>query len=104
MMEALFRAEAWGFMLQPVSPDNEAAVCQSMVEGCRSALSAYETTIDEDLRLLGSGEVEEGSVEQMAVLVRSRSYVNTSRPVTSFTGALYVLGTSLYSPVGVQHS
>ncbi len=35
MLEALFRADAWGFMLQPVSPDNERAVCQSMIDGCR---------------------------------------------------------------------
>jgi hypothetical protein len=35
MLEALFRNEAWGFMLQPVSQENERAVCQSMVDGCR---------------------------------------------------------------------
>lgn len=35
MLEALFRNEAWGFMLQPVSQENEKAVCQSMVDGCR---------------------------------------------------------------------
>ena len=35
MLEALFRNEAWGFMLQPVSQENEKALCQSMVDGCR---------------------------------------------------------------------
>ena len=35
MLEALFRNDAWGFMLQPVSQENEQAVCQSMVDGCR---------------------------------------------------------------------
>ena len=37
MLEALFRTDAWGFMLQPVSPENERAVCQSMIDGCRCA-------------------------------------------------------------------
>ena len=37
MMEALFRSEAWDFMLQPVSPANEKAVCESMIAGCRCA-------------------------------------------------------------------
>ena len=35
MMEALFRNDAWGFMLQPVSIENESAVCESMIAGCR---------------------------------------------------------------------
>ena len=35
LLEALFRNETWGFMLQPVSQANEEALCQSMVDGCR---------------------------------------------------------------------
>lgn len=35
LLEALFRNETWGFMLQPVSQANEDAICQSMVDGCR---------------------------------------------------------------------
>lgn len=39
LLEALFRNETWDFMLQPVSRENEDALCQSMIAGCRSALS-----------------------------------------------------------------
>ena len=38
LMEALFRNEVWGFMQLPVSRENEAAACHSMIEGCRSDL------------------------------------------------------------------
>ncbi len=38
MLEPLFRNEAWGFMLAPVSEANERAVYQSMADGCRAAL------------------------------------------------------------------
>lgn len=46
MLEALFRNEAWGFMLQPVSQENEKAVCQSMVDGCRCESSHVGLCID----------------------------------------------------------
>lgn len=35
LLEALFRTEVWGFMQQPVSEDNERAVCDSMILGCK---------------------------------------------------------------------
>ena len=38
LLEALFRNEAWGHMLAPVSQPNEHAVYQSMLEGCRAGL------------------------------------------------------------------
>ncbi len=38
LLEALFRNEAWGHMLAPVSEANERAVYQSMLEGCQAAL------------------------------------------------------------------
>jgi len=38
LLEALFRNEAWGHMLAPVSQANEHAVYQSMLEGCQAAL------------------------------------------------------------------
>jgi [ribulose-bisphosphate carboxylase]-lysine N-methyltransferase len=38
LLEALFRSEAWGHMLAPVSEANERAVYQSMLEGCQAAL------------------------------------------------------------------
>ena len=38
LLEALFRNEAWGHMLAPISEANERAVYQSMLEGCQAAL------------------------------------------------------------------
>lgn len=35
LMEALFRNEVWGFMQLPVSKENEAGACRSMIDGCR---------------------------------------------------------------------
>ena len=52
LMESIFRNEAWGHMLEPVSQDNEAAVCESMVAGCEAALSAFTTSLAEDIRAL----------------------------------------------------
>lgn len=51
-MEPLFRNEAWGHMLAPVSEANERAVYESMMDGCRAALQGYATTIDDDLLAL----------------------------------------------------
>ena len=41
LLEALFRNEAWGHMLAPISEANERAVYQSMLEGCQAALDGY---------------------------------------------------------------
>ena len=38
LLESLFRNDAWGHMLKPVSEANERAVYQSMADGCRGAL------------------------------------------------------------------
>lgn len=67
LLEPLFRNEAWGFMLSPVSEANERAVYVSMAEGCRAALQGYKTSIDEDLHLLR--EVRPGSRLHKAILV-----------------------------------
>ena len=68
LLEALFRNEAWAHVSLPVSRDNEEAVCTSMLEGLRSALEGYPTTIEEDMEILGQ---EDLSVrKQMAVIVR----------------------------------
>jgi Rubisco LSMT substrate-binding len=58
-------------MLLPVSEENEAAVCQSMIDGCREALRLYGSSIDEDLRLLRNSEkAAPGSREELAITVR----------------------------------
>jgi len=38
LLESLFRNDAWGFLLKPVSLENETAVFTSMMEGCRYEL------------------------------------------------------------------
>lgn len=71
LLEALFRNDAWGFMMQPVSEANEDALCRSMIEGCREALSAYPSSIDEDLELLRDDDaVPRGSATRAAVMIR----------------------------------
>ncbi|KAK9826401.1 hypothetical protein WJX81_000123 [Elliptochloris bilobata] len=68
LLEPLFRNEAWGFMLAPVSEANERAVYQSMADGCRAALQGYAGGIEADLRAARS--TPPGSRLAMAVQVR----------------------------------
>ena len=35
LLEALFRNDAWGHVLKPISEPNERSVFVSMIEGCR---------------------------------------------------------------------
>jgi len=70
LLEALFRNDVWGFMCEPVSEDNEKAVCTSMIEGAREVLTSYPASIDEDLALMRAGTLAPGSPEEQAVAVR----------------------------------
>lgn len=67
LLEPLFRNEAWGHMLAPVSEANERSVYVSMMEGCRAALQGYSTSIDDDLRALR--DAQPGSRLEKAILV-----------------------------------
>ncbi len=67
LLEPLFRNEAWGHMLAPMSEANERSVYVSMMEGCRAALQGYSTTIDDDLRALR--DAPPGSRLEKAILV-----------------------------------
>ena len=55
LLEALFRQQAWDMISQPVSQENEAAMCASMTAGCREALAGYTCSAAEDLALLAAG-------------------------------------------------
>ncbi|MCO5554003.1 hypothetical protein L7F22_007529 [Adiantum nelumboides] len=68
LLEALFRDTVWEHLQLPVSRDNEEAVCKAVLDGCRFALAAYPTTMDEDMSLLNAGELS--SRLQMAVAIR----------------------------------
>ena len=52
LLEALFRDSVWFQLQMPVSRDNEEAVCEAMVAGCRAALEGYGSSTEQDLRLL----------------------------------------------------
>lgn len=68
LLESIFRAEAWAHMEQPVSEENEQAVCQSIVDGCRAVLASYPTTVEEDVAALKTAAP--GSRLAAAVAVR----------------------------------
>eukprot|EP00892_Ulva_mutabilis_P002294 jgi/Ulvmu1/12065/UM083_0078.1 len=70
LLESIFRNEAWGHMMEPVSEENEAAVCDSMVAGCEAALAAFPTTLAEDIRALDE-LADDTSARAVALRVRS---------------------------------
>lgn len=45
--QALFRNAVWGHLQNPISRENEEAVCRSILDGCTAALAGYATTIEE---------------------------------------------------------
>lgn len=47
LLESIFRNTIWGHLELPVSPANEELICRVVREACKSALSAYPTTIEE---------------------------------------------------------
>ncbi|KAL5553730.1 hypothetical protein UlMin_041131 [Ulmus minor] len=53
LLESLFRNKIWGFLELPVSRANEELICRVIREACKSALSGYKTTIEEDQKLKG---------------------------------------------------
>ena len=68
LLESIFRNEVWEHMQQPVSEDNETAICKSIVDGCASVLAGYPTSLDEDAAALGA--LAPGSRAAAAVAVR----------------------------------
>jgi hypothetical protein len=47
--------QVWEHVCLPISKENEEGICDSMIEGIKSSLSNYETTIEEDVKILGEG-------------------------------------------------
>lgn len=60
LMESIFRNEVWGHMQLPVSQENEENVYQSLINGCKSAIAGYRTTIDMDLAALPTLKADDG--------------------------------------------
>lgn len=52
LLESIFRNSIWDHLESPVSRDNEELVCQVIRDACKSALSGYSTTIEEDEKLM----------------------------------------------------
>ena len=69
-MEAIFRGEAWDFMLNPVSEGNENAICASMASGCDAALAAYETSFADDIKALDACDAQQEPERYIALQVR----------------------------------
>ena len=70
-MEAIFRDEAWEHMNQPVSVENETAVCENMIEGLRAAVQAYPTSLADDLKAADSADVVPGTPADIGMRVRT---------------------------------
>ncbi|KAG2707088.1 hypothetical protein I3843_05G119800 [Carya illinoinensis] len=54
LLESIFRNSIWGHLDLPVSRANEELICQVVRDACKSALSGYHTTIEEDEKLKGA--------------------------------------------------
>ncbi|KAG8366384.1 hypothetical protein BUALT_Bualt17G0074100 [Buddleja alternifolia] len=68
LLESIFRNKIWSFLELPISRANEGLICQVVRTACKSALSSYHTTIEEDEKLK-----EEGNLSarlEMAIGVR----------------------------------
>ncbi|PPS16069.1 hypothetical protein GOBAR_AA04499 [Gossypium barbadense] len=52
LLESIFRNTIWGHLDLPVSRANEELICRVVRDACKSALSGYHTTIEEDEKLM----------------------------------------------------
>ncbi|KAK3027402.1 hypothetical protein RJ639_040200 [Escallonia herrerae] len=58
LLESIFRNSIWGHLELPVSRANEELICQVVRNACKSALSGYRTTIEEDAELMEGGNLD----------------------------------------------
>ncbi|GAQ87091.1 hypothetical protein KFL_003310030 [Klebsormidium nitens] len=72
LLEAIFRDAVLEHVCLPVSRENEESVCASMIDGLRSSLSNYETTIEEDVRLLGDIDGDDRATRRKRMAVSAR--------------------------------
>ncbi|KAL3840560.1 hypothetical protein ACJIZ3_025151 [Penstemon smallii] len=57
LLESIFRNSIWEFLESPISRPNEELICQVVRNACKSALSGYHTTIEEDEKLKEEGNM-----------------------------------------------
>ncbi|KAJ4711395.1 N-methyltransferase [Melia azedarach] len=58
LLESIFRNTIWGHLELPVSRANEELICRVVRDACKTALSGYHTTIEEDEQLLQEGNLD----------------------------------------------
>nr|CAD1826461.1 unnamed protein product [Ananas comosus var. bracteatus] len=58
LLESIFRNSVWGHLELPVSRANEETICRVVRYACKSALSSYRTTIQEDEELINGGNLD----------------------------------------------
>ncbi|KAM7484390.1 hypothetical protein LguiA_000399 [Lonicera macranthoides] len=58
LLESIFRNSVWSHLELPISRANEALICQVIRTACKSALSSYHTTIEEDEKLMEGGNLD----------------------------------------------
>ncbi|CAA7031204.1 unnamed protein product [Microthlaspi erraticum] len=68
LLESIFRNAIWGHLELPVSRSNEELICRVVRDACKSALSGFTTTIEEDEKLLEEGKLDLRM--EMAVKIR----------------------------------
>lgn len=69
LLESIFRNSIWDHLQLPVSRVNEETICRVVRTACKTALSAYHTTIEEDEKLIEEGNM--GPRAKIAVGIRS---------------------------------
>ncbi|XP_039065332.1 fructose-bisphosphate aldolase-lysine N-methyltransferase, chloroplastic-like [Hibiscus syriacus] len=69
LLESIFRNTIWGHLDLPVSRANEELICRVVRDACKSALSGYHTTIEEDEKLMEEGNLDQR--QKIAVGVRA---------------------------------
>ncbi|XVF03290.1 hypothetical protein REPUB_Repub04eG0248600 [Reevesia pubescens] len=58
LLESIFRNTVWGHLDLPISRANEELICRVVRDACKSALSGYHTTIEEDEKLMEVGNLD----------------------------------------------
>ncbi|KAK9119172.1 hypothetical protein Scep_017265 [Stephania cephalantha] len=58
LLESIFRNSIWGHLELPISRTNEELICQVVRDACKTALSNYHTTIEEDEKLMQQGNLD----------------------------------------------
>ncbi|XP_077224875.1 rubisco methyltransferase family protein [Tasmannia lanceolata] len=69
LLESIFRNSVWGHLELPVSRANEELICRSLRNACKSALSGYHTTIEEDEKAMEGGSID----PRLEIAVRIRA-------------------------------